>query len=178
MRAELSEVSFIPTMGNLHAGHMSLLERAKTYNNHISVSIFINPLQFNDKDDYINYPKTLDSDLELLNQRGCDSVFIPDATILEGINKIKAPIKSSFLCGANRPGHFDGVLTIVNRLFEIVKPTYSFFGNKDYQQLLLISDYVLIQSERMMDLHYLLEIFVYLKMIEIKHLAFIEHYAQ
>ena len=142
IRAELSEVSFIPTMGNLHAGHMSLLERAKTYNNHISVSIFINPLQFNDKDDYINYPKTLDADLELLNEYGCDSVFIPDATILEGINKIKAPIKSSFLCGANRPGHFDGVLTIVNRLFEIVKPTYSFFGNKDYQQLLLISDYV------------------------------------
>ena len=72
MRAELSEVSFIPTMGNLHAGHMSLLERAKTYNNNISVSIFINPLQFNDKDDYINYPKTLDADLELLNERGCD----------------------------------------------------------------------------------------------------------
>ena len=141
-RAQLLEVSFIPTMGNLHSGHMSLLEKAKTYNNHTSVSIFINPLQFNDRDDFTSYPKTLDADLELLNESGCDSVFIPDATILDDIYKINAPTKSSFLCGANRPGHFDGVLTIINRLFEIVEPTYSFFGSKDYQQLLLISDYV------------------------------------
>ena len=129
-------------MGNLHKGHMALIDKAKSYDSHVTASIFINPLQFNDDSDFNNYPKSLDEDIALLSKHGCDSVFIPDSSILENIKDIKAPDTALYLCGRNRPGHFDGVLTIVNKLFEITKPTRSFFGKKDFQQLILINNFV------------------------------------
>ena len=141
-RNTLESISFVPTMGNLHKGHMALIDKARSYDSHISTSIFINPLQFNDASDFNNYPKSLDDDIALLTKHGCDSLFIPDSSILENIKEIKAPDIAEYLCGMNRPGHFDGVLTIVNKLFEITKPTRSFFGKKDFQQLTLIKNFV------------------------------------
>ena len=129
-------------MGNLHKGHMTLIDKARSYDSHVTASIFINPLQFNDTNDFNNYPKSLDDDIALLSKHGCDSVFIPESSILENIKEIKAPDTALYLCGMNRPGHFDGVLTIVNKLFEITKPTRSFFGKKDFQQLTLIKNFV------------------------------------
>ena len=141
-RNTLRSISFVPTMGNLHNGHMALIDNAKSYNSHVTASIFINPLQFNDASDFKNYPKSLDDDIALLSKHGCDSVFIPNSSILDNIKKIKAPDIALHLCGMNRPGHFDGVLTIVNKLFEITKPTRAFFGKKDFQQLTLIKNFV------------------------------------
>jgi pantoate--beta-alanine ligase len=141
-RNTIKSISFVPTMGNLHKGHMALIDKAKSYDAHVSSSIFINPLQFNDTSDFNNYPKSLDDDIALLTKHGCDSLFIPDSSILENIKEIKAPDTAAYLCGMNRPGHFDGVLTIVNKLFEITKPTRSFFGKKDFQQLTLIKNFV------------------------------------
>jgi len=141
-RNTIESVSFVPTMGNLHKGHMALIDKAKSYDSHVTASIFINPLQFNDDSDFNNYPKSLDEDIALLSKHGCDSVFIPDSSILENIKDIKAPDTALYLCGRNRPGHFDGVLTIINKLFEITKPTRSFFGKKDFQQLTLINNFV------------------------------------
>ena len=142
-RSTLRSISFVPTMGNLHNGHMALIDNAKSYNSHVTASIFINPLQFNDASDFKNYPKSLDDDIALLSKHGCDSVFIPNSSILDNIKKIKAPDIALHLCGMNRPGHFDGVLTIVNKLFEITKPARAFFGKKDFQQLTLIRDFVI-----------------------------------
>ena len=142
-RSTIESISFVPTMGNLHKGHMTLIDKARSYDSHVTASIFINPLQFNDASDFNNYPKSLDDDIALLSKHGCDSVFIPDSSILENIKEIKAPDTATYLCGMNRPGHFDGVLTIVNKLFEIIKPTRSFFGKKDFQQLTLIKNFVI-----------------------------------
>ena len=141
-RSTIESISFVPTMGNLHKGHMALIDKAKSYDSHVSASIFINPLQFNDASDFNNYPRSLEEDIALLSKHGCDSVFIPDSSMLENIKEIKAPDTALYLCGMNRPGHFDGVLTIVNKLFEITKPTRSFFGKKDFQQLILIKNFV------------------------------------
>ena len=141
-RSTIESISFVPTMGNLHKGHMTLIDKARSYDSHVTASIFINPLQFNDASDFNNYPKSLDDDISLLSEHGCDSVFIPDSSILENIKDIKAPDTALYLCGRNRPGNFDGVLTIVNKLFEITKPTRSFFGKKDFQQLTLIKNFV------------------------------------
>ena len=142
IRSAFDQITFIPTMGNLHNGHLSLFERASELNNPIFSSIFINPLQFNNKSDFANYPKTLKNDISLLESHNCECLFLPDESILDNIEQIKAPDKANFLCGANRPGHFDGVLTIVNKLFDIMRPSDAVFGLKDYQQYLLIKDYV------------------------------------
>ena len=142
IRSTFSQITFIPTMGNLHNGHLSLFERASKLNNPIFSSIFINPLQFNNKSDFTNYPKTLEKDISLLESQNCECLFLPDESILDNIEQIKAPDKANFLCGANRPGHFDGVLTIVNKLFDLMRPSDAVFGLKDYQQYLLIKDYV------------------------------------
>ena len=142
IRSAFGQITFIPTMGNLHNGHLSLFERASKLNNPIFSSIFINPLQFNNKSDFTNYPKTLEKDISLLESQNCECLFLPDESILDNIEQIKAPDKANFLCGANRPGHFDGVLTIVNKLFDIMRPSDAVFGLKDYQQYLLIKDYV------------------------------------
>ena len=142
IRSAFDQITFIPTMGNLHNGHLSLFERASELNNPIFSSIFINPLQFNNKNDFANYPKTLKNDISLLESHNCECLFLPDESILDNIEQIKAPDKANFLCGANRPGHFDGVLTIVNKLFDLMRPSDAVFGLKDYQQYLLIKDYV------------------------------------
>lgn len=142
IRSAFGQITFIPTMGNLHNGHLSLFERASELNNPIFSSIFINPLQFNNKNDFANYPKTLKNDISLLESQNCECLFLPDESILDNIEQIKAPDKANFLCGANRPGHFDGVLTIVNKLFDLMRPSDAVFGLKDYQQYLLIKDYV------------------------------------
>jgi len=142
IRSAFGRITFIPTMGNLHNGHLSLFERASKLNNPIFSSIFINPLQFNNKSDFTNYPKTLEKDISLLESQNCECLFLPDESILDNIEQIKAPDKANFLCGANRPGHFDGVLTIVNKLFDLMRPSDAVFGLKDYQQYLLIKDYV------------------------------------
>jgi pantoate--beta-alanine ligase len=142
IRSAFGQITFIPTMGNLHNGHLSLFERASKLNNPIFSSIFINPLQFNNKSDFTNYPKTLEKDISLLESQNCECLFLPDESILDNIEQIKAPDKANFLCGANRPGHFDGVLTIVNKLFDLMMPSDAVFGLKDYQQYLLIKDYV------------------------------------
>ena len=142
VRSAFNEITFIPTMGNLHDGHLSLFERASKLKKPIFSSIFINPLQFNNKSDFINYPKTLENDISLLESQECECLFLPDESILDNIEQIKAPDKANFLCGADRPGHFDGVLTIVNKLFDLMRPTDAVFGLKDYQQYLLIKDYV------------------------------------
>ena len=143
IKDNLTELTFNPTMGNLHQGHISLIDLAKQYENEIISSIFINRLQFNEKNDYEKYPKSLESDIELLEKNGCDYLLIPDESILDDIKLIKAPSKSKKLCGKNRPGHFDGVLTILNKFFKIINPEISIFGKKDYQQFLLVKEFVI-----------------------------------
>jgi|TARA_B110000881_G_scaffold214623_1_gene227315 pantoate--beta-alanine ligase len=145
-----SDIAFIATMGNLHDGHLALVKNAKSKSNFVVVSIFINPLQFNDPEDLNNYPKSLEVDLEILELAGCDLVFIPDNAILINLEPIKAQDLSNTLCGKSRPGHFDGVLTIVNRLFEIIDPKIAYFGLKDYQQYLLIKNYAALYYPNLM----------------------------
>tara|TARA_B100000941_G_scaffold268859_1_gene225765 strand:+ start:228 stop:1046 length:819 start_codon:yes stop_codon:yes gene_type:complete len=142
IKDDLGNLSFIPTMGNLHRGHISLIDTAKQYKNKVIASIYINKLQFNDKNDYLNYPKTIENDINILDKHGCDYVLIPDDSIVENILNIKAPPKSNKLCGQSRPGHFDGVLTILNKFFQIINPEIVFFGKKDYQQFVLVRDFI------------------------------------
>jgi len=138
----LPNLTFVPTMGNLHAGHISLIDIGKKTGNSVISTIYVNKLQFNNSDDFKNYPKTLDNDIKLLKEHGCDYLLIPDNSILENIENIKAPAKSQKLCGANRPGHFDGVLTILKRMFDIVEPEIVVFGMKDFQQFVLVKDFI------------------------------------
>lgn len=138
-------IGFVPTMGALHEGHLSLIKKAKEECDAVIVSIFVNPLQFNDKEDFKNYPKTLAQDLELLKRMEATAVWTPETRDLypQGMEmKIVEESLSKKLCGASRPGHFDGVLTVVMKLFQLVKPTKAFFGEKDFQQLLLIQKMV------------------------------------
>ncbi|NCN95112.1 MAG: pantoate--beta-alanine ligase [Bdellovibrionales bacterium] len=134
-------LGFVPTMGALHEGHLSLIRKAKSENDQVMVSLFVNPTQFNDPKDFENYPKTLNEDLELLISENVDAVFLPTTEDLyphgQGM-KVTETEFSKDLCGEFRPGHFDGVLTVVMKLFQIVKPSAAYFGEKDYQQLLLI----------------------------------------
>ncbi|MCQ9200301.1 MAG: bifunctional pantoate--beta-alanine ligase/(d)CMP kinase [Prochlorococcus marinus CUG1437] len=144
-----SEINFIPTMGNLHDGHIKLISTAKNDNSNINlVSIFINPLQFDNKLDLENYPKTIDNDIKISFSNGADAIFIPsNEDIYPPNNKIKflkAPIElSSALCGLNRNGHFDGVCTVVYRLLNLIKPKNLYLGEKDWQQLLILKNLVL-----------------------------------
>ena len=136
-------IALVPTMGHLHAGHISLIELAKTQAAHVIVSIFVNPLQFNEVKDYEHYPRTLDDDLEKLRPLNIDAVFTPSLDelyphSLTHTPQIVIPELTESLEGTFRPGHFDGVCTIVCKLFNITTPTIAVFGNKDYQQLLII----------------------------------------
>ncbi len=141
-----SSIGFVPTMGALHKGHLSLIKKAKAENKIIVVSIFVNPTQFNKKEDLINYPKTLEKDLSLLKTVNCDIVFVPSVNEIYHDN-IKA-LHFDFdglefeMEGKHRKGHFDGVGTVVKRLFEIVKPHRAYFGEKDFQQLQIIKKLV------------------------------------
>ena len=132
--------AFVPTMGALHAGHASLIKKAREFSDTVVVSIFINPLQFESKDDLAKYPRTPELDIELAAQAGATHLWLPTAEeIYPGeVQKISAGALGDIYEGVKRPGHFDGVLTVVNRLFELVKPQWAIFGEKDFQQLTLI----------------------------------------
>jgi pantoate--beta-alanine ligase len=132
--------AFVPTMGALHAGHASLIKKAREYSDRVVVSIFINPLQFENKDDLAKYPRTPEFDIDLAASAGATHLWLPHvAEIYPGeVTKISAGALGDIYEGVKRPGHFDGVLTVVNRLFELVKPTWAIFGEKDFQQLTLI----------------------------------------
>lgn len=135
-------LGFVPTMGALHKGHLSLVKMAKSDNQFVATSIFVNPTQFNNASDLENYPKTLDADLEMLKEAGCDYVFVPTVSEMYAENVSSEVFSFDGLEfemeGKFRSGHFDGVGTIVRRLFEIVKPTKAYFGEKDFQQLQII----------------------------------------
>lgn len=136
-------IGFVPTMGNLHAGHLSLIEHARERAGFTVVSIFVNPFQFGAGEDYQGYPRTLDDDIDKLRKAGVDLLFIPkvDELYPEGLDRItrvEVPEIGKVLCGASRPTLFRGVTTVVSMLFNLVQPTYAVFGEKDYQQLLII----------------------------------------
>ena len=144
-----AEINFVPTMGNLHKGHEKLIEAANNQKNgYTLVSIFVNPLQFDCKEDLKNYPKTTDDDQSIAFQSGADAIFIPKAKDLFPANylqyhTIKASVElNSTLCGLNRVGHFDGVCTVVYRLLKLVNPKYLFLGEKDWQQLLIVRNMI------------------------------------
>lgn len=147
IKATLSNqtIGFIPTMGNLHAGHLSLCEASKKNNNVTVASIFINPTQFNQTSDFEKYPRTLEADIELLKSHKIGYLFLPDTKELYADNyevKIIETHIASILEGEYRPGHFDGMLTIVNKLLNIIQPNNAYFGEKDFQQFLLIKKMV------------------------------------
>ena len=133
--------AFIPTMGNLHQGHLSLVEYAKENYSETVVSIFINPLQFGKNEDFSTYPKTISQDIQLLETLGCNYLFIPEKNFAENLEIIE-PKFSDVLCGLSRPFHFHGVLTIINKFLRIIKPNACLFGLKDYQQQLIIKEFV------------------------------------
>ena len=133
--------AFVPTMGALHAGHQSLIAKARELCDEVVVSVFVNPLQFEDKDDLAKYPRTPERDAELAQEAGATVLWTPDYETIypSEIKKLSAGELGNKFEGVHRPGHFDGVLTVVNRLFELVKPRYALFGEKDFQQLFLIT---------------------------------------
>ncbi len=136
-------IGFVPTMGALHLGHMSLIEEAKKNADCVIASIFVNPKQFNNPEDFVNYPSSIDQDLELLMQHGCDAVFLPSVETMYGSEdyvpyKIELGELGNLLEGEKRPGHFDGVVEVVFLLFDLVRPDKVFFGIKDYQQVMVI----------------------------------------
>ncbi len=138
-------LGFVPTMGALHKGHMSLIQRSIKENDITVCSIFVNPTQFNNPKDLTSYPITLDSDIKLLNQEGCDYVFLPNREMIYPDNyrySINENIFSRELCGKNREGHFDGMLTVVLKLLNIITCDRAYFGEKDWQQYKLISGMV------------------------------------
>lgn len=130
----------VPTMGSLHRGHQALIKRARELSKDVIVSIFLNPLQFENKEDLEKYPRSPQLDIELATLAGATEVWFPEYEDIypEVIETLSAGTIGSLYEGASRPSHFDGVLTVVNRLFEMVKPTHAVFGEKDYQQLFLI----------------------------------------
>lgn len=143
LRQEGKRIALVPTMGNLHDGHMKLVEEAKLRADVVVVSIFVNPMQFDRQDDLVRYPRTLQEDCEKLNKRKVDFVFAPAPADIypqgtEGQTYVDVPGISTMLEGASRPGHFRGVSTIVSKLFNLVQPDIACFGEKDYQQLQLI----------------------------------------
>ena len=142
-RTEGARIALVPTMGNLHDGHLSLVRLAREQATRVVVSVFVNPSQFGPGEDLDAYPRTPDEDLAALEQEGTDLLFLPTAdTIypfgLEAMTRVSVPGLSAVLCGASRPGHFDGVSTVVCRLFNIVQPDFAVFGQKDFQQLLIV----------------------------------------
>jgi len=146
-------ISFVPTMGNLHTGHKELISEAKKLKEHfVVVSIFVNPLQFNDKEDLINYPRTINKDIDFAFDSGADAIFIPCESEIFPCNEKKIKYQkasedlSKTLCGISREGHFDGVCTVVYRLINLIKPKVIFLGEKDWQQLLIIKEMVVKNS--------------------------------
>ncbi|MES1999989.1 MAG: pantoate--beta-alanine ligase [Pseudomonadota bacterium] len=140
-RADNTDVALVPTMGNLHDGHLALVELARQHAARVVVSIFVNPLQFGPNEDFSRYPRTLEADCARLKAIGVDAVFAPDAAGLFPQPQryhVEPPELANELCGAFRPGHFRGVATIVLKLLNLVQPRVAVFGRKDYQQLAII----------------------------------------
>ena len=139
-------IGFVPTMGNLHQGHLNLVREARKLCDVVVVSIFVNPIQFGPNEDFDNYPRTLEHDSHLLAEVGCDIVFAPTVEQMYGkhprLTNISVGEITNDLCGLQRPGHFDGVAVVVTKLFNIVQPNFAFFGEKDYQQLAVIRQFV------------------------------------
>lgn len=142
LRKEQKSIGFVPTMGSLHKGHLSLIRLAKEQCDVVVCSIFVNPTQFNDPKDFQLYPKHIESDLTLLNNEDCSIVYLPEIEDIypDGVSKRSYPLENlgNVLEGAYRPGHFDGVIEVVKRLFDIVNPNKAYFGMKDFQQLAVI----------------------------------------
>lgn len=142
-RQKDDHVALVPTMGNLHAGHLSLVQRAREHAERVVVSIFVNPTQFGESEDFDQYPRTLERDTRKLKTSAADLIFAPDVETmypfgLKDATTISVPRISENFCGASRPGHFDGVTSVVARLFALVQPDLAVFGQKDYQQQLVI----------------------------------------
>ncbi len=143
--SKIKNISFVPTMGGLHKGHIALFKKSKSLKSNILVSIFVNPKQFNDKGDYLNYPRNLKKDLSILKKFKVDIVYLPskkDIFSFKPSNKIFLDKFSNQLCGKTRKSHFRGVLNIVNRFLEIINPEYLILGEKDFQQLFLIKKHI------------------------------------
>ena len=135
-------IGFVPTMGFLHAGHSSLIEKARKENDRIVVSIFVNPIQFGPNEDFEKYPRNMDHDLEICRRAGADLVFAPEVQEMypsENLAYVDIEVLGDGLCGAKRPNHFRGVCTIVTKLFHIIIPDRAYFGEKDAQQLVIIT---------------------------------------
>jgi pantoate--beta-alanine ligase len=142
-RMQQDRIAFVPTMGNLHAGHLKLVRHARSIAGRVAVSIFVNPMQFGPGEDYATYPRTLEADTAALMQVDADLVFVPAVDeiypgALDSTTRVVVPGLGDILCGAFRPGFFTGVATVVTRLFNLVQPDVAVFGEKDYQQLVLI----------------------------------------
>ncbi|MDB6089720.1 MAG: Pantothenate synthetase [Gammaproteobacteria bacterium] len=142
-RSEGRRIAFVPTMGNLHPGHVSLIETARKYGDRFVTSIFVNPMQFGPNEDFAHYPRTPTQDERMLAEAGCNLMFMPDVSEVypngsERATRIEVPGLSRILCGEFRPGHFEGVSTVVAKLFHIVEPDVAVFGEKDFQQLTII----------------------------------------
>lgn len=141
-RVARKSIGFVPTMGNLHAGHITLVKEAKKYCDVVVVSIFVNPTQFGAGEDFERYPRTLDADSQLLADAGCDIIFAPSVQQVYGtqpqLTTVHVDAIANDLCGKSRPGHFTGVATVVTKLFNMVQPDVAYFGEKDWQQLAVI----------------------------------------
>ncbi|WP_141603525.1 pantoate--beta-alanine ligase [Terrilactibacillus laevilacticus] len=155
IREERKTIGFVPTMGNLHKGHASLIKKAKTTSDFVVVSVFVNPTQFGPNEDFETYPRTLDEDAKLVEDLGADVLFHPSAAdMYPQDNPIMVHVTQGVdvLCGEKRPGHFDGVATILTKLFHIVSPHHVYFGLKDAQQVAIVQQ--LIQ-----DFHFQIQLF-------------------
>ena len=139
-------IALVPTMGNLHAGHLALVDRAKQLSDKVIVSIFVNPTQFAPGEDYEDYPRTQDADAIALDSRDVDGLFMPSVETMygdvEASTLVSVPSLNHILCGKSRPGHFDGVATVVCKLFNLLQPDIAVFGQKDFQQLAVIQTMV------------------------------------
>ena len=146
------KIGFVPTMGALHNGHLTLVKRCVSENDLCFVSVFVNPTQFNDKNDLANYPRTLEADAELLASVGCEFVFAPNADEMYDAEEMQKPFEFDFggldqvMEGRFRPGHFNGVVQVVSKLFQLVQPTRAYFGEKDFQQLAIIRRMVTVMN--------------------------------
>ena len=141
LRDQGDRIGFVPTMGFLHEGHLSLMRKAREENHALVVSIFVNPTQFGPGEDYASYPRDLEMDASLCQEVGCDVLFTPGADEMypqDNVTTVSVSGLTASLCGASRPGHFDGVTTVVSKLFNIVRPHRAYLGLKDYQQYRVI----------------------------------------
>ena len=145
-RTNQKVIGLVPTMGNLYQGHLNLVREARKKCDIVVVSIFVNPIQFGPNEDFDSYPRTLEQDSKLLEEVGCDYIFAPTVEQMYGnqprLTNISVSGITADLCGLQRPGHFDGVAVVVTKLFNIVRPEIAYFGEKDYQQLAVIRQFV------------------------------------